>query len=133
MKRPTHPPLQRETFRSIARRLTSDDARLLLREIERLKAMERLVTEAFTLPAGDPARGRIRAGLVEVLQGVVQGPTAFGLLPELQESRSKRSSEGLPPMNYRSRGAVVAAAAAAGSGVTTPAPAPPVLAPSKAG
>ena len=89
--RVTHPPLSREQFLGIAARRKSDDALLLLREVERLKALERGVREALTMPAG--TRGReVRQQLLDAIAGKLPAPHAFGLdLP--RDSKAERRGQ----------------------------------------
>lgn len=113
----TRPPLSREQFREIAGRRRSADAVLLLREIERLKAVERLVREALAMPAGTRAGRAQRQQLIEALAGQLPPPHAFGLVSQrdAKEARRAELAADLGPMNYRDRAKVIAAQA-------TPAP-----------
>ena len=75
----THPPLSREEFVLLVRRHRSDDALRLFREIERLKAIERLVREGLELPANPAKKKLLRQRLEDALAGVLSGPSAFGV------------------------------------------------------
>lgn len=75
----SHPPMSRDEFRAIVRRNSSADARRLFQELERLKAMERLVREALLLPPGDARRAGLREQLQDALEGRIHSRHAFGL------------------------------------------------------
>ena len=75
----THPPLSREEFVLLVRRHRSDDALRLFREIERLKAIERLVREGMEQPASPAKKKSLRQRLENALAGVLSGPCAFGI------------------------------------------------------
>jgi len=111
----THPPLSREEFAQLVRRHNSKDARRLFQEIERHKALERLVREGLDLPAATPARKRqLRQKLIDAMAGQLQTPHAFGEHPVPEDTKAasrERFLASIGPMNYRDRGRVVAAAA----------------------
>lgn len=107
----THPPLTRAEFRTIVKRHRSAEALRLYCEIERLKAIERLVQEALALPAGS-RRHALREQLLSALEGTLAPPFAFGITQKRSkaELRAQLANE-LGPMNYRDRARVVAAEA----------------------
>lgn len=106
----THPPLSREQLVELVRQHRGSE--LLFREVERLRALERVVRHAMTLPADDaPARAQARQDIVGILEGKLRTPHVFGrhVPPTKASERKSRQqfSAEQAPMNYRKRGEVV--------------------------